>query len=166
MFLEEEMHQRHGTIHSSVGSGEQRSNPTRCSWDSQPCCLASWEDCNALRRRKRGIVSQVDCVCVCVRLAHAMCLSSPISVPSFPWNFFIKHTSSPFLKAYTAAFLFACKCVCMYCFCGGGHPLRGHCVNMGSIVSICALSLHSSGYFRGNYLTNRSTADLIAVSLG
>lgn len=128
MFLEEEMHQRHvhGTIHSSVGSGEQRSTPTRCSWDSQPCCLASWEDCNALLRRKRGIVPQDDCVCVC--LAHAMCLSSPISVPDyFTWSFLIKHISSPFLKAYTTVFLFSRKCVCMYCALGRGHPLRGHC---------------------------------------
>lgn len=57
-------------------------------------------------------------------------------------------------------FLFACECVCMYCFLSRGHPLRGHCVYIGSIVTMC---VHSSGYFLGNDLTNRSTADLISI---
>lgn len=38
-------------------------------------------------------------------------------------------------------------------------------VCIGSIVTMCVLSLHSSVYFRGNDLTNRSTADVISGSL-
>lgn len=41
---------------------------------------------------------------------------------------------------------------------------RVSCACIDSIVTMCALSLHSSGYFRGNYLTNRSAAHLISGS--
>lgn len=75
--------------------------------------------------------------------------------------FLIQKSSSPPPQmhvhlSHTNALLFACECECA-CVCWSvsrGRSLRGHSVFKGSIVTMCALNLHSSDPFQGSYITN------------
>lgn len=67
------------------------------------------------------------------------------------------------VSAHNCLFVCMWVCVCVLVL-PRVHQLRVICVCIGSIVAMCVLSLHSSVYFRGNDLTNRSTADLISGS--
>lgn len=153
-------------VHSSIGSGEQTSTLTPCSWDSQPCCIASWEGCDSNVVRKRGLFFRMTCACVAgprkapvrssfkakfsfLEIPHWTC-SVSIQIQACTSVLYV-HTTKP-LCAYECVLLFSPPAV---------QPL---CVCMGSIVTMCVLSLHSSVYFRGNDLTNRSTGDLISGS--
>lgn len=87
------------------------------------------------------------CVCVCLfGRRHASVKSSPNAR-----LFLLLKTFKIFLRSahlsHTAVVLFACKCVHIPLLSHSRAPTEGSCVYIDSIVTMCALSLHSSGFY-------------------
>lgn len=126
-------------VHGGLGGGAPPCHGS-ASWDSRLCCMALWDDGDD----QRVFASNPD-----LFFPHPKHFKSSF-FPPLQMHAHLSHTN---------ALLFACECAFVCWSLRRERSLRGHSVFKGSIVTMCALNLHSSDPFQGSYITNRSAAD-------